>query len=230
MTRVLLYSGGLDSWVARSMWQPDVLLYAALGHRYQAAELATIKRQGVLHTVDDRLHLGDLERPDGIIPLRNLYLLMLATHYGHTVALGALAGEVNPDKGEPFRLQAQQVLSTCYAPSYWSAGEQVRVHYPLAAYTKVQLVAAYLDNGGDGDALVQQTRSCYQPGDLPCGWCAACVKRHMALTLNDLHERTMHPPATSPHLRDMALRWHTYDATRQAETLAAFPHLLELTA
>lgn len=226
-TRVLLYSGGMDSWIAADMWQPDVLLYAALGHRYQAQELDTIARSNRRVTVEDRLRLGDLERLDGIIPLRNLYLVALATHHGPDVALGALAGEVNPDKGEPFRLQAQQVLTTCYGPSYWSDGDPVRVHYPLACYTKAELVARYLAQGGDGDELVAVTRSCYSGTDEPCGWCAACVKRHIALAANGLSERTERPPATSPYLRAMVARWATYDAKRKAETLAAFPDLLE---
>lgn len=227
MSRVLLYSGGLDSYVAAELWEPDVLLYVALGHRYQAQELATIAASGRDVVVDDRLYLGDLERDDAIIPLRNLYLAAIASHYGHTIALGALAGEVNPDKSHRFRREAAQVLTTCYSRSYWSAGEAVLFEYPLAGWTKVQLVARYLDRGGDGEALVARTRSCYAPSTLPCGWCSACVKRHVALTLNGLHEQTENPPATSPHLAAVVDRWQTYNPTRRSELLAAFPTLLE---
>jgi 7-cyano-7-deazaguanine synthase len=226
--KVLLYSGGLDSYCARLLWQPDVCLYAALGHRYEAAELATIADQDVEVRVDHRLHLGDLERPDGIIPLRNLYLVMLATHHGRTVGLGALAGEVNPDKSPRFRSEAERVLSTCYGESYWSDGEPVRVEYPVAAYTKAQLVRAYLDAGGDATTLVDHTRSCYTPGPIPCGVCSACVKRHIALTLNDLTERTRSDPHTSPYVATITDRWHTYDDTRRRETAAVFPHAVPL--
>lgn len=226
MTRVLLYSGGLDSYVAATLWQPDVLLYARLGHRYEDRELATVEASGLRVTIENRLLLGDLERDDAIIPLRNLYLVAMATHYGHTVALGALAGEVNPDKSETFRRQVQDVLTTCYAASYWSDGEPVSVEYPLARWTKAQLIAEYLDQGGDGPTLVAKTRSCYAPTELPCGWCGACVKRHIALAVNDLVEETENDPATSPYLQKVRARWSTYDDRRRAETLAAFPDLV----
>lgn len=223
MTRVLLYSGGMDSYIANTLWGPDVLLYAALGHRYQRQELRTMARSGLPVMVDNRLVLGDLELPNAIIPLRNLYLFAMATHYGHTVALGALAGEVNPDKSEAFRQQAQQVLSTCYAESYWSDGEPVVLEYPLASYSKAQAVALYLDAGGDPRALVAHTRSCYEPTALPCGHCSACLKRHIALALNGLVEETARDPHTSPYLEVVRQRWPTFDALRREETARVFP-------
>lgn len=223
--RVLLYSGGLDSYVAHHLWTPDVLLYVALGHRYQDQELETVARSGLDVQVDRRLYLGDLERDDAIIPLRNLYLAAIASHYGDTIGLGALAGEVNPDKSERFRQEASQVLSTCYSRSYWSSGHPVVLEYPLARWTKAQLVAHYLRKGGDGQDLVARTRSCYQATDLPCGVCGACVKRHIALALNGLEEATERPPQESPYLAAIRDRWDTYDPTRQEETRRAFPGL-----
>ncbi len=223
MTRVLLYSGGMDSWIADYLWQPDVRLYATLGHRYQDAELKVIARSGARVVRDNRVHLGDLELPNAIIPLRNLYLIAMATHYGHTVALGALAGEVNPDKSFRFREQMQAVLTTCYAASYWSEGERVSVQYPLAGFSKAQAVAAYIDAGGDPGTLVQMTRSCYAPGDLPCGQCSACLKRHIALTLNGLEEETVDDPHESPYLDTLRDRWPTFDEQRQQVTAKVFP-------
>lgn len=224
MTTVLLYSGGMDSFIADHLWQPDVRVYAALGHRYQQQELLTIHRSGVQVHVDDRLFLGDLELPNAIIPLRNLYLFAIGTHHGRTVGLGALATEVNADKSEAFRQQAQQVLATCYAESYWSDGEPPSLVYPLANHSKADAVAAYLKTGGDGDRLVAHTRSCYDGHSrLPCGHCSACLKRHIALTLNGLGERTANDPHTSPYLATMRERWPTFDVQRRHETAQVFP-------
>lgn len=223
--RVLLFSGGMDSFIAAHLWPADLLLYVALGHRYQDQELDTIADCGLDVGIDRRLYLGDLEREDAIIPLRNLYLAAIGSHYGDVIALGALAGEVNPDKTERFRVQASEVLTTCNAPSYWSAGRTIEVVYPLAQWTKAQLVRKYLDNHGDPEALVARTRSCYEATDLPCGWCAACVKRHIALALNGLSEATGRPPQESPHLDAIRERWDTYDPIRQMETRIAFPGL-----
>lgn len=228
MTRVLLYSGGMDSFIADHLWQPDVRLYVALGHRYEARELATITRSRVAVRVEPRLHLGDLEMPNAIIPLRNLYLFAIATHYGSTVALGALAGEVNSDKSEAFRQQTERVLNTCYAASYWSDGTAVTLDYPLAGYSKAQAVAAYLAAGGNPTRLVASTRSCYDGSTaMACGHCSACLKRYIALTLNGLAEDMVRNPHSSPYLATLRERWATFDTLRQHETAQVFPEVAE---
>lgn len=226
MTKVLLFSGGLDSYIAAQLWQPDLLLYCRLGHRYERHELAAIARTELHVVVDDRLRLGDLERDDAIIPLRNLYLLAIATHYGDTVGLGALAGEVNGDKSEPFRVQLQAVLNTCYGPSYWSDGAPVNVVYPVAGETKVTLIGRYLRDGGSAKELVARTRTCYAPTELPCGWCSACVKRYIALSWHGISEELANDPHRSPHLAVMRERWGTYDEQRRAEVAAVFPEVV----
>lgn len=224
--RVLLYSGGLDSFVVAKLWRPDVLLYVATGHRYEAHERHAMWWAGLPVVIDGRLRLGDLERLDGIVPLRNLYFLAIASHYGDTIAMGVLDGEVNGDKSVAFARQAEAVLATCYGPSYWSEGRAPTVEYPVAHLTKAELVAEYLAAGHDPQALLA-TRSCYDPGDLPCGHCSACVKRHIALAANGLRDETVQDPATSPYLDEIKARWGTYNAKRRQETLAAFPMLCE---
>lgn len=225
-SRVLLYSGGLDSFVVAKLWQPDVLLYVAIGHRYEQHERRAMQRAGLPVVIDTRLHLGHMERRDGIVPLRNLYFLAIASHYGDTIAMGVLDGEVNGDKSVTFARQTEAVLATCYGPGYWSEGRAPRVEYPVAHLSKAELVAEYLRAGHDPAALLA-TRTCYDPGELPCGHCSACVKRHIALAANGLREATAHDPATSPYLDEIRARWGTYNAKRRQETLTAFPQLCE---
>lgn len=224
-TSVLLYSGGLDSFLAAKMIEPDVLLYGAIGHKYQKNELSMIAKSGVKVTVDSRLILGDLELPNAIIPLRNLYLIAMASHYGTTIALGALKGEVNPDKSETFRAQTETLLNTCYGESYWSAGDQIRVTYPLASMTKVQLLQNFEAGGGDVDEALRLTRSCYEAEELACGHCSACIKRYIATEHVGAKEQLLNDPHTSPYLDTMRERWPTFDEERKQETLAVFPEL-----
>ena len=44
MTKVLLFSGGLDSFCYSFLCDPDVLLYVDNGSRYTKVEIANIKR------------------------------------------------------------------------------------------------------------------------------------------------------------------------------------------
>lgn len=225
--RVLLFSGGMDSYIAAHVWEPDELLYCALGHRYQQQELGAVARSGLRVTIDRRLSLADLERDDGIIPLRNLYLLSIASHYGTTVGLAALSGEVNPDKSQRFRRKLQTLLNVCYAASYWSSGDKVSVVYPVGQHTKRELIALYLRTGGDWKDLIERTRSCYATTPKPCGVCSACVKRYIAMALNGIDEPTENDVRESEYLQEMVARWPTYNRKRRLEIRTVFPDILK---
>ena len=42
--KVLLYSGGMDSFLAAHFWQPDFLLYCDVAHKYRDKELLTMEK------------------------------------------------------------------------------------------------------------------------------------------------------------------------------------------
>jgi len=44
MRSVLLFSGGMDSYAARMLYEPDVLLYVDAGTRYAHAELRRLPK------------------------------------------------------------------------------------------------------------------------------------------------------------------------------------------
>src|SRR5438105_9917772 len=89
MKRVLLYSGGVDSSALGLLWPHDMKLYVDMHTRYSAAERGRLRPDVTI--VD--LPLTQWERPDGIIPMRNLLLVTLASLYGEEIAFGAIAGE-----------------------------------------------------------------------------------------------------------------------------------------
>lgn len=221
--KVLLFSGGMDSWIVACLWKPDILLYCPIGSRYETKELNTIQKllpflpyRETRIKLDRRLDLSMDERKDAIIPLRNLYFLMIASRYGDRIALGVLNGEVNGDKSEGFARTTEYLFDICYQPSYWSQGREIRVEYPISTYSKAEAIKVYLDRGFSKEALLQ-TVSCYAGRELPCGVCSNCVKRYIAMQLNGIDEEHEQDPKTSPIIEDYIRRMPTFNPKRQAE-------------
>jgi 7-cyano-7-deazaguanine synthase len=75
MRSVLLFSGGMDSYAARMLYEPDVLLYVDAGTRYADAELRRLPEETIV--VDMRV-LNTFGVVDDIIPLRNLFFVAVA--------------------------------------------------------------------------------------------------------------------------------------------------------
>ena len=74
MKKVLLYSGGLDSYLISHIWNPDVRLYIDIKGTYNEVEKAHLSSNVIIETLD----LSKFEREDKIIPLRNLFFTMIA--------------------------------------------------------------------------------------------------------------------------------------------------------
>lgn len=76
MQKILLYSGGMDSYLIDKLWNPDRRIYVDMHTRYSEQEkMCILKRRNDVEFVD--FPLGQWEREDKIIPLRNLYLPMV---------------------------------------------------------------------------------------------------------------------------------------------------------
>ena len=94
MKEVLLYSGGLDSYLAREYLLNKghnelECVYYDLKHRYSKQEIETLKKLPFNVSVDSMLKLGIMEQPDAYIPNRNLFLTMAAAStYADTIWIG----------------------------------------------------------------------------------------------------------------------------------------------
>lgn len=226
--RILLFSGGLDSYMLWHLLNRPDPVYVRYGHKYQERELDTIAalqriEPDLQMTMLDGPRIGSLERDDGHIPHRNLLLVTTAVAMMNpaVVYLGALRGEASRDKSYRFLRRTTRLLSLCEEP--------VKVLSPSKRYTKTQLVARFIKRFPEQVEQLSVTRSCYADTALPCGRCVACFKRWVAMANNGMEETYQVCPgfgversvgALLPYMLRMPLReWpavlqNTVDAVR----------------
>lgn len=178
MKKVLLYSGGMDSWLINKIWNPDVLLYVDMCTKYSKAEIERLPKDVII----ERLDLSKWERPDAIIPLRNLYLIMIATNYGDEICLGATAGDRVLDKSFEFAEKASDLLSFLYSKQHWTEGRNIKVNLDFKNLTKKELLVKYLEQGGNIAEAANNSFSCYSPtpAGKECWQCKPCFRKYVS--------------------------------------------------
>lgn len=186
MQKVLLSSGGMDSWLLAH--EPElegaIHLYVNIGQKYFGKEHNAAYT--LAQEVDSQYEivkgpdLGQYEHSTGIIPFRNAQMILLAGLYGEEIYFGVIADEINSDKSPEFVAAIQETMNISHRAQYWTHGKNYNVKTPFRQYTKSDLVRRYLDNGGSLDKLLTSV-SCYDAGSHHCGRCASCFKRWVAL-------------------------------------------------
>lgn len=83
MKKVLLYSGGLDSYIISRLWKPDVKLYFDYGIPQNVEEIKHLPSDVIIK----KINLSDYMQDDGLntIPLRNLFFSAMAVNYGDVI-------------------------------------------------------------------------------------------------------------------------------------------------
>lgn len=186
MKKVLLYSGGMDSWLMSKLWKPDIKLYVDMKTRYSENELARIRKEPDVQVVE--FPLGQWEREDAIIPLRNLYLAMVACNVTGSedveILIGATAGDRVLDKSPEFVNKTTDLLSYLYTPQHWiPEGKKVRVCIDYKQYTKTDLLKMFKEQGGDLEEAFTRSFSCYNPVDgHECWHCKPCFRKFTAFS------------------------------------------------
>lgn len=186
MKKVLLYSGGMDSWLMSKLWKPDIKLYVDMKTRYSENELARIRKEPGVQVVE--FPLGEWEREDAIIPLRNLYLAMVACNVTGSedveILIGATAGDRVLDKSPAFVAKATDLLSYLYTPQHWiPEGKKVKVCIDYKQYTKTDLLKMFKEQGGDLEEAFTHSFSCYDPVDgHECWHCKPCFRKFTAFS------------------------------------------------
>lgn len=186
MQKILLYSGGMDSYLIDKLWKPDRRIYVDMHTRYSQQEIDCIKkRRNDVEFID--FPLGQWEREDKIIPLRNLYLPMVICNITGDedvdICLGATNSDRVLDKSQEYVEKATDLLNYLYQPQWWIPnGKKVRVNIDYKKYTKEDLLKMYMEQGGDLDKAYNESFSCYEPDEEGnvCHRCKPCFRKFVA--------------------------------------------------
>lgn len=175
--KVLLYSGGMDSWLIEKLWKPDVRLYIDIDGSYSEEE----KKRLPPDTVVFNMPLGIFEQKTKYIPLRNLYFLMIASNYGDEICLGATSGDYGSiDKRPEFLYRAETLINYCLGEQSVSNGRKIHVEKKFVYMSKYDIMREYLASGGTIEEAIDSTFSCYDPHDgKPCLSCKPCFRKFM---------------------------------------------------
>jgi 7-cyano-7-deazaguanine synthase in queuosine biosynthesis len=193
MKKLLLFSGGMDSFIAYKfiryyMHHNDSLmvLYIDYGGMYCKKEMDVIHKLIPEVIVDGSLYLGDQEGRDGLafIPYRNLSFALLAMKYDpDEIIMAGMEDDNCIDKTPTAFEDFSRILST------YGKGKQVIVSSPFWNKSKVRAIKWYLETiGKSGRALdlLLKTTSCYDPQKHYCGECRACFRKWCALWGNGI--------------------------------------------
>lgn len=188
--KVLLYSGGMDSWLIDHIVKPDVLLFIRIhtpNNELEYKKLLELLERGKikakkLKVVD--FNLSEYERPSQnyFLPLRNLHFVTLAAHYGDEIYLGATGSSTHYDKNTIFADKAADVIS--YLLSESNEGP-VKIKLPFKDTTKTELLKQFIEEGGSIEDAYNSTVSCYTPiNGKPCMSCTSCMSKFAAFYNN----------------------------------------------
>lgn len=176
--KVLLYSGGTDSWLIDKLWKPDIKIYIDVGSRYSKEEIERLPKD--VKVVEFK-YLGTLEEPESAyIPLRNLYFIMIASNYGDEICLGAVKGDQgSKDKTVEFMNMSENIINYCLDTNY-GINKKVHVTKEFIELSKYELVQMYIDNGGTIEEFIKNTFSCHHPvEDKECFRCKPCYRKFL---------------------------------------------------
>lgn len=179
--KVLLYSGGMDSWLIDKIWKPDTKLFIDIGTKSNQEEIKRLPKDVIVKRID----ISEFEDADKnyLLPLRNLFFIMMASYYGDEICLGATGSSTHFDKNEKFAKLGSEIINYLYSEAY---NHKVKVVMPFKDMSKSEILKMYLEQGGDIDLAWNSTFSCYNPkpnGEM-CGECSSCKKRIEAFKNN----------------------------------------------
>lgn len=181
--KVQLYSGGMDSWLIDKLWKPDVKIFFDIGTKNNEQELKRVKLRNDVKII--KLPLAQFEQPENnyFLPLRNLHFVLYASHFGDEICLGATKSSTHKDKNETFATLSGNTIN--YLLSECKGVKPIKVVMPFINYTKTEMLAKYIEQGGDIQECYEQSFSCYNPiNGKPCMSCTSCLSKFTAFYNN----------------------------------------------
>lgn len=226
---VLLFSGGLDSYIAWHYLNHPPVIFLNAKQSYFQKELIAVqniaqKNKNMELIVDNSLDLSFWEEPDHYIPYRNVFFSMIASLYSDKVYLIGIKGD-RVDDNNP---EATKLMSIFYRN--FNHENKVTVTSPFYNMTKSEIVKWYLDKKLPVENLLL-TRSCYGTDSLnQCGKCSSCFRRWVALENNGIKEKYDSNPwewsEVKRYLDD--IKKGVYNKDRAKETIQALSKYINL--
>ncbi len=185
-SRVLLFSGGVDSYLAWHWLGKPATVYFNTQNRYADRELAVVKDLIPQTVVDATLNFQSREIGDNAhIDFRNLHFALLAAHYSDDIVIVGIQDDVVEDKSELVFAKFSILMSEMMR-------RPIKVWSPFWEVSKEEIVRWYLSacDGGreEGIRNLLRTISCYSPlcGTNYCGACRSCFRKWVAFVNNGI--------------------------------------------
>jgi 7-cyano-7-deazaguanine synthase in queuosine biosynthesis len=181
---VLLYSGGLDSFVLRHTRDFDHILYFNVGTEDGKREVARMDC-GVEIVY---LPLAQYELSNKIIPFRNYIFAMIAANWGNRITIGSTLGDTTRDKDYVFQASCETILNYFgnVSEKMPYKASQFEIRMPFKNMTKTEIVKVFKAHSGLPVFAFKDSRSCYEGGDKECGRCRACLRKYVAFANNGI--------------------------------------------
>lgn len=171
--KVFLVSGGLDSYIAWSLYKDEnsTALFVDYGHQYAHAEITACRKLYEDIAIISLKGAPPVTLAKDYIPNRNLLLATVAATYFHPdeIVIAGLGSDNCLDKNETAFKEYSKMLSKF-------SKKQIVVTSPFWQYDKLQIVELYLSKGLSKEKL-DQTYSCYSGTTPACGHCNACLRK-----------------------------------------------------
>lgn len=180
MKKVLLYSGGMDSWIIDKLWKPDIKLFIDIKTPSSKEERKRLPKDVIIKELD----LSEYEEKTGshLLPLRNLILAEIASYYGDTICIGSVGGSIHYDNNEKFKNDTEQLLNYLYSENN---SKKIKIELPYMNTSKEELVRLYKEQGGNLEEAFNNSFSCYEPvNGKECGECISCKQKIEAFKKN----------------------------------------------
>jgi len=175
--KVLLYSGGMDSWLIDKLWKPDVRIFFDTGVDYDKVVKDNMPSDVIIYP----LPISNFELKESkLLPLRNMLFLEIASYYGDEICLGAVNGDKHFDTQPDFLSKLENIINELYSEIELISNDskQIKIITDFNNYTKYDLLKEYLEQGGDIDRAFDETFSCYTPNnDKECLHCPSCFRK-----------------------------------------------------
>lgn len=176
---VLLFSGGIDSFVAWFFLNQPQTVYFNTGSRYAAQEQRVVLSILPDTIIDKSLDFSQREQESAYIPFRNLLFAAQAVKYADTIYIAGLMDDVASDKNEAIFKEFSMLLSKL-------EGREINVLSPFWHMSKSDVVGWFLQHHSDKKDWLLETVSCYSGSSGYCGACASCFRKWVAFRHNGI--------------------------------------------